>query len=85
MGKPQTITMLLKCLNESFAEWQHHLVPRFASSITFELYASSSQPNNLTNLSRSSFYVSAYIDDLPLPIKHSSCVFDGEKYRCSWD
>lgn len=29
--------------------------------------------------------MSAYIDNLPLPIKKSSCYFDGDKYRCPWD
>ena len=85
LTKPETIPLLMKCLNESYNEWQYHYVPRFASSLIIELYAQAAQPQNLTQLSRSNFYVSAYIDDLPLPIKRSYCYFDSEKYRCPWD
>lgn len=76
------LSLLQRGLNLTYQEWKYHLVPRFGSSILLELYA---YPHtNSTNFTRSDYFVSVTVDDVPVPFRNSSCEFDGDKYRCNW-
>lgn len=37
------------------------------------------------NFTLHDYFVSFFIDDVPIPIKHSECVFDSVRYRCNWE
>lgn len=88
--RPETLATLLRGFDVSYKEWPHHLVPRFASSIIIKLYSLVEINQNGTAnevggpFDPQNYFVSLFIDDVPIPIKHSECFFDGNRYRCNW-
>jgi hypothetical protein len=87
-AKPETLANLLRGFDVSYSEWMHHLLPRFGSSILIKLY-SLTQVNATIDPSQPytghDYFISCFIDDVPIPFKHSECVFDGDRYRCNWE
>jgi hypothetical protein len=42
-------------------------------------------PDITTPYQRAKYYVTVYVDDIPLPFKSMHCLYDGDSYWCNWD